>query len=92
MKSIERKFRKFEEKKPLWSSYITFAHSVRYQHYSRDRLIRYFNKLVDQDDYDMSEKKALIINLIKLTNEAEAYEKHGIESKNPLFIAPQKST
>ncbi len=92
MKSIERKFRKFEEKKPLWSSYITFAHSVRYQHYSRDRLIRYFNKLVDPDDYDVSEKKALIINLIILTNEAEAYKKSSIELKRTMFVATQEST
>ncbi len=71
MKSIKRRFNGNKEKNPFWSSYIIFAHSIRYQQFSKDRIARGFNELVETDDYQKKDKKALlgIKNLMKLTNE-----------------------
>jgi hypothetical protein len=60
MKSLERKFIEIEEKNPNLSTYMIFAQAIKNGHFSKDKLARYFNKLVDPDDYVVSEKKALL--------------------------------
>jgi hypothetical protein len=71
MKSIERRFNNIVEKCPYWSSYICFAEAIKRQGFSRQTIHRWFNKLVDKNDYVKNEKKAILAHLDVLTKHAE---------------------
>ncbi len=66
MKSLERVFRQIEKENPYWSSYVCFVETIRGKKYNRQIIIRWFNKLVDKNDYDKSEKKEIIEDLLNL--------------------------
>lgn len=68
MKSLERRFNNITEKNPFWSSYICFAEAIVYQRFSRSIIHRWFQKLVDKDDYARNEKRAILEHLENLTN------------------------
>jgi len=67
MRSIERVFNKVKKENPNWSDYIYFAATVEDRNFSRQTIARYFNKLVDKNDYDPKEKKELLQQLFKLS-------------------------
>ncbi len=67
MKSIERRFKNIEEKGVGWTSYTSFAQTVSGQNFSEKIIRRYFNKLVDRNDYLPAEKKEIINHLLTLT-------------------------
>lgn len=75
MKSLERRFNNIKKRNPLWSDYICFAEAVKGQKFSREAIRRWFNKLVDKDDYDRRDKRKLIMNLEALTNDADERQK-----------------
>ncbi|KKR46469.1 MAG: hypothetical protein UT82_C0012G0016 [Parcubacteria group bacterium GW2011_GWB1_40_14] len=75
MKSIQRRFNNVSEKNPNFSSYLCFAIAVAGQGFSRQRLCRWFYKLVDKDDYAWSERQEDLRHLNELTNRPEAYRK-----------------
>ena len=77
MKSIERRFNNVAEKNPSWSSYICFAEAIREQGFSRQTIHRWFQKLVDKNDYAKSEKKEILANLEGLSNIVRATEIKG---------------
>ena len=68
MKSVERRFNNITEKNPFWSSYICFAEAVKEQHFNRQAIHRWFQKLVDKNDYAKSDKRAILAHLENLTN------------------------
>lgn len=68
MRSIERKFNNIQEKKPFWSSYICFAETISNSNFSKDLIRRWFNKLVDRDDYAQEEKRRVLNYLYTLSN------------------------
>ena len=68
MRSIERRFKKIAEKNPVWSSYICFAEAVKSQCFSKQTMSRWFNKLVEKDDYTRSEKRQVLYYLVNLSN------------------------
>lgn len=74
MKSIERRFSAVLNASPQLSDYIAFARAVRGGHFSGDMISRHFNRLVDKDDYSASDKKALIGQLVELSNEGNGSE------------------
>lgn len=80
MRSIERRFNKFNTKNPGLSSYINFSQAIKGQKFSRDLINRWFNKLVDKDDYDKKDKRELIEYLTNLSNHPRST---GIEPKMP---------
>ncbi len=51
MKSIERRFNKFKDKQSGWSTYSCFVAAIRGQNFSSESIRRWFNKLVEKDDY-----------------------------------------
>lgn len=67
MKSLERRFNNITEKKPFWSSFICFAEAVKGQGFNRQTIHRWFQKLVDKNDYARSEKRAVLAHLENLT-------------------------
>lgn len=77
MKSIERRFNNITEKKPFWSSFICFAEAVKGQHFTQPILHRWFQKLVQKDDYAKSDKRALFRHLDFLSNPLRKAEIEG---------------
>ncbi len=75
MKSLERRFAKFRTKNIYWSSYLCFAEAVRGQYFSAQAIRRWFNKLVEKDDYAMNEKRTLFSFLFGLSNTPRTTEK-----------------
>jgi hypothetical protein len=68
MKSIERRSNNIKEKKNGWSSYACFAEAVTGQKFTGEAIRRWFNKLVDKDDYASRDKRAILAHLQNLTN------------------------
>ena len=68
MKSLERRFNNIAEMNPNWSSYICFAKAIKGQSFGEQVIRRWFNKLVDKDDYAKNEKKAVLGFLVGLSN------------------------
>lgn len=60
MKSIKRPFNKIQEANPDWSSFVCFAKVVQGKKFTKERVQRQFNSLVDKDDYTSSEKRSLV--------------------------------
>lgn len=69
MKSIEARYKKAEKENTERSSYICFADAVWGKGFCKDRLYRHFNKLVETEDYELDEKRAILGFLYWLTNE-----------------------
>lgn len=67
MKSIERRFSSVINANPKLSDYMAFAHAVRGGNFSRSAISRHFNRLVPVEEYSVSDKKALIRQLVELS-------------------------
>ena len=65
MKSIERRFKELQKNEGGWSSYVCFFEAIYEQGFSRSIIRRWFNKLVDLDDYAKREKSDIIDFLYK---------------------------
>lgn len=72
MKSLERRFSNTVKRNPYWSSYTCFAEALAGQKFSKQTLHRWFQKLVDKDDYARQEKREILKHLIALTNTVRA--------------------
>lgn len=83
MRSIERRFNNFQLKNPNLSSYINFAKAVKNQRFTREMIARWFNKLVEKDDYDQKDKRNLLARLTELSNPIEDNGKQG-KTASPL--------
>lgn len=68
MKSLERRFNNIAERNPSWSSYLCFAEAVKEQCFNTQTIQRWFNKLVDKDDYARGEKREVVDFLVNLSN------------------------
>lgn len=66
MKSLQRRFNNIVEKNPYMSTSAAFALAIMGQKFSRQIIHRWFNKLVDKDDYSKSEKTEILHSLEKL--------------------------
>ena len=75
MKSINRKFNKLSRKNPYWSSLVCFTETIYGIGFSRQTIHRWFNELVDKDDYSSSDKKEVMSFL-------ESVGKHSTTTKN----------
>lgn len=68
MKSLERRFNNITEKNYFWSSFICFAEAIKGQRFTPSILHRWFQKLVEKDDYAQSDKRTLLRHLDCLSN------------------------
>lgn len=71
MRSIERKYEIISQKKPLWSSLVCFAETIKGRRLNRQTIRRWFHRLVEKDDYERSEKRELLLWLEDLSNTHE---------------------
>lgn len=60
MKSIKRRFISLTKLNQYWSTYTCFAEAIYGQHFNRTIICRWFNKLVDKNDYALKNKKAIL--------------------------------
>jgi hypothetical protein len=67
MKSLQRRFNNTTEKYPHLSSYACFAKTIKGQGFNKQTIHRWFQKLVDKDDYARKEKKAILAHLENLS-------------------------
>lgn len=77
MRSIQRRFNKISTRSPELGSYICLARAIINHKFSRQMIGRWFQKLVDKDDYSKNEKKGLLSHLENLSNLAEDNKKKG---------------
>jgi len=68
MRSLQARFNQISVRHPFWSSHTCFAEAVAYQYFSRSIIHRWFQKLVQKDDYARNEKRAILKHLENLTN------------------------
>jgi hypothetical protein len=57
MKNIQYRFRAQQEKRPMHSTFLNFAAAIKGQGFTAVMVRRWFNKLVDPDDYAPEEKR-----------------------------------
>ena len=77
MRSLERRSNNIAKKNPSWSSYICFAEAIKRQSFSKQTTHRWFQKLVDRNDYARSEKKEILAYLEGLLNPMRTTEIKG---------------
>ncbi len=77
MRSLQARFNRVSTKNPFWSSHICFAEAVKNQNFNRDAIRRWFQKLVDKNDYARNEKKAILAHLENLTKPLRTTETKG---------------
>jgi hypothetical protein len=68
MRSIKRRFNNIAKRNPNYSSYLCFAEAIKGQRFSKQMIQRWFNKLVDKNDYARSEKRGTVDFLVNLSN------------------------
>ena len=81
MRSIKARFNEQEQKNPFHGAVINLTRAVRGQKFSRQNLLKAFNELIPDEEYDKADKKGLIDFLELTTNTLEENEKQG---KNQL--------
>lgn len=69
MKSIERRFKKIAKANKNWTTYDCFAVAVYKQKFNEVIIGRWFNKLVDTEDYFNDEKKDVLRHLYNISKQ-----------------------
>lgn len=67
MKTLERNFKKIEANNPYWSTYTCFAQAIKGKSFNKETIRRWFNKLVNRDDYSSEDKKTILSFLYDLS-------------------------
>ncbi len=75
MKSIKSRFNKVKEKNPYLSTYRCFFTATKGQEFKKQAISRWFNKLVDKDDYSSDIKKSIISDILKTQKVSEDNQK-----------------
>ena len=60
MKSVKRRFQNIVKRNPSLGSYLYFTKAIEGQGFSKQTIHRWFQKLVDENDYAKDEKRALL--------------------------------
>lgn len=72
MRSINKRFARFQEKRPAHSTLVVFAGTVYRQGYNKNTIGHWFKKLVDPEDYDKKEKRRIVAWLVEVSKREEA--------------------
>jgi hypothetical protein len=67
MKSVERVFNRIVKNNPCLSEMVGFSQAVIGRNFSKQTISRYFNKLVNKNDYDKKDKKEIVRQLCELS-------------------------
>lgn len=82
MRSIEANYKKIQARNPNLGTHPCLVQAVRYKRYSRKSLVKAFNELMPESEYDKDEKKELIDYLESQTNLVRGAEEGEIRGKN----------
>ncbi len=77
MRSLKRVFENIKRENPNWSDYTCFCHAISGRGFSKKTVSRYFNELVDKNDYSRGEKKEVLERLFWLSQRAENRPEEG---------------
>ena len=77
MRSVERRFNKIAKKHYDWSTYTCFAETVSRMNFNHQTIHRWFNQLVDEDDYCKKEKKEITAFLKSIAQGSRTTKKQG---------------
>jgi hypothetical protein len=80
MRSIQHSFDKLEASRPGLSTYMNFGAAIRGRGFSRGMVRRWFNKLVDKEDYAPEEKRAHLEHMYALAKPLEDNQVRGRKS------------
>mgnify|MGYP001573422243 CR=1 FL=1 len=78
MKSLKTNFARIAVKNPYWSSHTCFAEAVANKKFAPKIIAKWFNILVEKDEYAKADKKEVLSYLVKLSNPIEAGVKSGV--------------
>lgn len=78
MRSIKARYKNLQDKNYYWSSLVCFTEAVRGQNFSKDIINRWFNKIVDEDDYSREQRKAVLRNIYKANKDVSAPQKEKV--------------
>jgi hypothetical protein len=67
MRSLERRFKNLQQKRPQVSSLLNFGAALQGQRFSEDAIHRWFNKVVEKGDYENRDKRAILRYLVSLS-------------------------
>ncbi|KKP95920.1 MAG: hypothetical protein US25_C0017G0009 [Candidatus Moranbacteria bacterium GW2011_GWE1_36_7] len=65
MRSIQRRFKIKSHENPYSSSFVNFKLAIEGQNFKKRTIRHWFVKLVENDDYDKKEKRAILRELEK---------------------------
>jgi hypothetical protein len=71
MKSIERRFKDIQKRHQFWSSYSCFVETINGGSFSEQTIRRWLKKLVGKEDYEQTDKKSVLHNLLHSTKDLE---------------------
>ena len=77
MKSIERRFNDLQQKQPNMSSYINFSQALTQGNFAPITIHRWFSRLVEKDDYEKKDKRAIYAHLNNLSNPLRTTRNEG---------------
>lgn len=69
MRSIERKFNYIRREHPSWSTWTCFTKAIHGRNFSKDKIKRWFNELVDKNDYEEKDKMKLLKYLYEINKD-----------------------
>ena len=72
MKSVKRRFQNIVKRNPNLGSYLCFTKAIEEQGFGKQTIHRWFQKLVDENDYAKNEKRALLAYLDNLSSPLRA--------------------
>ncbi len=77
MKSLQYNFKKAQKGNPFLSTLIQFSIAVRHQNYTSKKIVEWFNRLVDKNDYTSSNKKEVIQYCVQLSDNNQNTPEEG---------------
>lgn len=81
MKSLKRAFDNLRKAEPGYSSYIAFALTINQGKYDKKTINKWFDKLVDKDDYLGLDKNSLLNQLYTSSESKKPAEEKKIKAK-----------
>ncbi|MHB8871033.1 MAG: hypothetical protein ACYC5G_01070 [Candidatus Doudnabacteria bacterium] len=71
MKSLRARFEAVKDKNTNYSDYLCFAEAIRGRKFSKLVIHRWFNLLVEKEDYNRVDKRDLLGYLVYISNKLE---------------------
>ena len=88
MRSIQRRFSILQQKRPQISSLLNFGAAIQGQAFSSDTIQRWFNRLVEKEDYERCDKRTILRHLLFLSGPEDTQNQPQIALQRRLRAHP----